>query len=174
MAQKRTTVLSQWDFSYQKFGLLFLWESQLQQSCAIQPTEHAGCLSVSINHWTLTWTTGSITCAQMLMHANAHRGVQTHVRECALKVDYGRKNPLLHRGIKPASAVWRTDALTSWAISIQSSLQKPKVDLNTVLMLCTEDIQSVPVKRQSEEYPTLKKLKTLFQQYSNTNKKSKC
>ena len=32
-------------------------------------------------------------CAQMLMHAIAHGGVRTHVRESALKVDSGRKIP---------------------------------------------------------------------------------
>ena len=40
-------------------------ESQLQQSRATRPTVHDGCCSVSIIHRTLTWTTGSLTCAQM-------------------------------------------------------------------------------------------------------------
>ena len=71
----------------------FLGESQLRQSRVAQPTVHAGCCSVSIVHRTLTWTTGSLTCAQMLMHAIAHGGVQTHVRESALRVDCGRKIP---------------------------------------------------------------------------------
>ena len=81
----------------------FPGESQLRQSGATQPTVHAGCFSVSISHLTPTWTTGSLTCAQMLMHAIAHGGVRTHVRESALKVDL-EKNPLPHRGIEPASA----------------------------------------------------------------------
>ena len=55
----------------------FPGESQLRQSRATQPTVHAGCFSVSIIHRTLTWTTGSLTCAQMLMHAIAHRDVQS-------------------------------------------------------------------------------------------------
>ena len=38
---------------------------------------HAGCYSVSIIHRTLAGTTGSLTCAQMLMYATAHGGVQT-------------------------------------------------------------------------------------------------
>ena len=50
----------------------FPTESQLWQSRATQPTVHAGCFSVSIIHQTPTWTTGSLTCAQMLMHAIAH------------------------------------------------------------------------------------------------------
>ena len=45
---------------------------RLRQSRATQPTLHAGCFSVSLIHRTLTWTTGSLTCAQMLTHANAH------------------------------------------------------------------------------------------------------
>ena len=69
----------------------FLGESQLRQSRATQPTVHAGCFCVSIIHRTLTWTSRSLTCAQMLMHATAHGGVRTHVRESALKVDSGRK-----------------------------------------------------------------------------------
>ena len=48
-------------------------------SCYQTYTVHAGCFSVSIIHRTLTWTTGSFTCAQMLMHAIAHGGVRTHV-----------------------------------------------------------------------------------------------
>ena len=68
-------------------------ESQLRQSRAIQPTVHAGCFSFPTIHQTLTWTTGSLTRAQMLMHGIAHRGVQTHVTESALKVDSGRKIP---------------------------------------------------------------------------------
>ena len=53
----------------------------------------AGYLCVSIIHQTLSWATGSLSCAQMLMHAIAHAGVRTHVRESSLKVDSGRKIP---------------------------------------------------------------------------------
>ena len=38
-------------------------------------------------------TTGSLLCAQMLMHAIAHRGAWSHVRESALRADSGRKIP---------------------------------------------------------------------------------
>ena len=71
----------------------FHGESQLRQSRATKPTVHAECLSVSIIHRTLTWTTGSLTCTQMLINAIAHGGVRTHLRESALKVDPGRKIP---------------------------------------------------------------------------------
>ena len=72
----------------------FLGESQLRQSRLPNlPTVHAGCFSVSIIHRTLTWTTGSLTCAQMLIHAIEHGGVRTHVRESVLKVESGRKIP---------------------------------------------------------------------------------
>ena len=70
----------------------FLGESQLQQSRATQPMVLARCFNVSITHWSLRWNTGSLTCAQMLMHANAHGGVRTHVRESALNVDSERKS----------------------------------------------------------------------------------
>ena len=49
------------------------------------------CFSLSMIHWTLTWTTGALMCMQMLMHAIAHKGVWTHVRESALEVDSGTK-----------------------------------------------------------------------------------
>ena len=55
----------------------FPGESQLRQSRATKPTVHAGCFSVSIIHRILTWTTGSLTCTQMLMQAMA-RGVYGH------------------------------------------------------------------------------------------------
>ena len=71
----------------------FSGESQLRQSRAIQPTVHAGCFSVSKIHPTLTWTTGSLTCAQMLKHAIAHGGVRTHVRDSAPTDDSWRKIP---------------------------------------------------------------------------------
>ena len=71
----------------------FRGERQLRQSHTTQPTVHAGCFSVSIIHRTLTWTTGSLTCAQMLMHVIAHEGVRTHVRESAQKVNSWRKIP---------------------------------------------------------------------------------
>ena len=44
----------------------------------LQSTVYAGCFSVSITHRTLTWTTGSLTCAQMLKHVIAH-GVYGHI-----------------------------------------------------------------------------------------------
>ena len=66
-------------------------ESHLQQGRTTQLTVHTGCFSVSIIHRTLIWTTGSLKCAQIPVHEIAHRGVQTHLRESALKVDSGRK-----------------------------------------------------------------------------------
>ena len=65
----------------------------LQGKPATQPTVHAGCFSVPIIHQTLTQTAESLACAQVLMHAIAHGGVQTLFREFALKVDSGTKIP---------------------------------------------------------------------------------
>ena len=55
----------------------FPGESQQRWSNATQPSVHTRCFSVLLIHQTLTWTTGSLTYAPMLMHAVAHRGVQT-------------------------------------------------------------------------------------------------
>ena len=125
-----SAVSSQWDFSYIYYFYFFIcivsmgflsWEiqaafpgeSQLQQSCITQPPVHAGCFSVSIIHRTLTWTTGPLTCVQMLLHAIAHWVVWTHVRECTESWLW-EKNPLPHREVKPTSVAWQSDALTNW------------------------------------------------------------
>ena len=60
-----TTVLSQWDFSHGKFGLLSLGKVSCGRDAL--PSMHAGCFCVSIIHRKLAWTTGSLTCAQMIM-----------------------------------------------------------------------------------------------------------
>ena len=63
-----TTVLSQWDFSHGKFGLL----SPGKASCDRVVLPNLLCMlvvfSVSIIHRTVTCTTGSLMCAHMLMH----------------------------------------------------------------------------------------------------------
>ena len=66
-------------------------ESQLRQSRATQPTVHAWCFSVPKIHRTLTWTTGSLMCTQMYIHAIAHGGCTDIVRESELNVDSRRK-----------------------------------------------------------------------------------
>ena len=105
-----TTVLSQWDFSHGKFGLLSPGKAGCD-SHATQPTVHARCFSVSIIHQTLTWTTRSLMCAQILMHAVAHGGyMDTHKRVCTESWLW-EKNPLLHQGIEPASAACWSHAL---------------------------------------------------------------
>ena len=90
-------------FSHGKIRLLFRGESQQRQSCATQPIAQSGCFSSFITHRTLTWTTGSLTCTQVVMHVIAKGGgggrgwvggdVRTHVRVSALKVNSGRKIP---------------------------------------------------------------------------------
>ena len=62
----------------------------------------------------LTWTTGSLTSAQMLIHEIAHRGVRTHIRVFTESWLW-EKNPLPHQGIESASAAWWSGALTNWA-----------------------------------------------------------
>ena len=55
-----TTVSSHWDLSHGKFWLPFPGESQLRQ-----PMMHTGCFIVCVIYPTLTWTTGSLTCAHV-------------------------------------------------------------------------------------------------------------
>ena len=75
-----------------KIRVAFPGESQLRQSRATQPTVHGGCFIVSIIHRTLTWTTGSLTCAQMLMHAIVHGGVRTLKESLHWKLTLGEKS----------------------------------------------------------------------------------
>ena len=91
-------------------GLLSPGESQVRQSRSTQPTVLAGCFSVSIILRTLTWTTGSSACSQMLMRAVVHGGEWTLKRVCTESWLW-EKNPFSHRGIESASAACRFDAL---------------------------------------------------------------
>ena len=68
-------VLSHLGFLQWEIRVAFLGESQLRHSRATQPTVHGGCFRVFKIYWTLTWTTGSFTCAQMLTYALTHGGV---------------------------------------------------------------------------------------------------
>ena len=53
---------------------------------------HAGCVCVAIIHWTLTWTTKSLTCTQMLMHGIGHRGAQATKESLHWKLTLERKS----------------------------------------------------------------------------------
>ena len=68
-----------------KIPVAFPGESQLRQS---RDPIYGSC-------WVfyLTWTTGSLTCAQMENACDCTRGCTNTVRESALKVDSGRKIP---------------------------------------------------------------------------------
>ena len=52
----------------------------------------AGYVCVAIIHQTLTWTTGSSSCVQMLMHVIEHRGVRTPKESLHWKLTLGRKS----------------------------------------------------------------------------------
>ena len=103
-----TTVVSQWDFTHGKFRLPSPGKASCD-SCTTQPTVHSGCFSVPIIHRTLTWTTGSLTCAQMLMQAITHGVTDTHKRVCTESWLW-EKNSLPHQGIEPVSAACQSDA----------------------------------------------------------------
>ena len=105
-----------WHFSYGKIGLFSSWKA----SCDRVALPNLRCMmGVSTIHRTLTSTTGSLTCAQLFLHAVAHggwgegRGATDTVLESALKVEW-KKNPLPHQVIEPTSAACRSDALTSY------------------------------------------------------------
>ena len=82
-----------WDFFHGKFGLLSSGKASCGRVALFKLRAMLGVLSVSIIHRTLIWTTGSLMCEQMLVHAIARGGLRTHVGESALTVDSGKKIP---------------------------------------------------------------------------------
>ena len=74
-------------------------ESQLRQSRATQPGVHAGCFSVSMIHANSDMDYGIFNVRTDVNACDCARGCTDAVRESALKVDSGRKNPLMHREI---------------------------------------------------------------------------
>ena len=76
-------------------------------------TVHGEYFCVSIIHRTLTWTTGSLTCAHMLTHAIAPGvcGHRERVRIERLLWEKRRKKNLPYRRIEPALAACRSAAL---------------------------------------------------------------
>ena len=99
-------------------------ESQLRQSGATKPSLHAECFSVSIISRTLTWTTGSLTCAQMWMHTIAHGDVRTPQESLHWKLSLRQKslaapgNPTYVSGVP-------VRLRTNWATSL------PKISVQT-------------------------------------------
>ena len=107
-----TAVLFQWDISQGKIGFAFP-RGKPAATESRYPT-YGACwvfFSASIIHRTLTWTTWSLTCAQMLTYAITRGGVRTPRKRVCTESRLWEKNPLLHRGIESASAAWRSDAL---------------------------------------------------------------
>ena len=94
------SVLSLWDFSHWKFGLLCLWKASCD-SHATQPTVHVGCCSVS------TILDGIFNMCTDVNACNCTWGVLTHVREFPLKVDAWIKIPW-HTG-EPNLPQWCAD-----------------------------------------------------------------
>ena len=81
------------EFLLWEIRVAFPRESQLRQSHATQPIVHAGCLSVSIIHRTLTWTTdyGIFNAHTDVNVCHCTWACTDTVKESALKVDSERK-----------------------------------------------------------------------------------
>ena len=87
-----------------------------------------------------------VACAQTLAHAIAQEGNTDTVRESALKVDSGKKIPLPHRGIEPASAACRSDALPTelHPRTIKETLTCIHETFNTTCFTLLNKAQRVP------------------------------
>ena len=101
------TIILQMGFLPWEIRVAFPRESQLPQSRATHPTVRVACFSVSIIQRTLTWITGSLTCAHTLVHATVYGHRKRVCTESGLWV----KKTLPHREIEPASATCRSNAL---------------------------------------------------------------
>ena len=101
------------EFLSWEIRVAFPGESQLWQSCATQPTVHAWCFECFHNPSNSEMGYRIFNEHTDVNACSCTRGVQTHIRESALKVDNGRKIPCSNGGIEPASAAWRSDALTN-------------------------------------------------------------
>ena len=76
------TALSHWDFSHGQLELLSLGKASCDRVALpnLRCTLDGILLFPGVIHRTLTWTTGSSTCVQMLMHVIAHGGFMDTVR----------------------------------------------------------------------------------------------
>ena len=92
-----------WDFFPSSFFILLCDHNDWVDYFVIMVCARYVC--VAIIHRTLTWTSGSLTCTEMLTPAIAHGG-------CTDTESWlWEENPLPHWGIKPASATWWSAAL---------------------------------------------------------------
>ena len=88
----------------EKFRLPYLGKATASARAAPLISDCMQHFAVS-KQWCGCWCLGFVTCAQMLMNAIAHRGCKNTIRKSAPKVDFGRKIPCRHWGIKPASTL---------------------------------------------------------------------
>ena len=105
-------------FFWWKIWLVFPGERQLWQSCATQHTVHAGCLSVSIIHGTLTYTSeytsGSFTCIHRCSCMWLHTGVCRH-RKRVCTGRWLRENSLAASRNRTSVSGMLALCSTSWA-----------------------------------------------------------
>ena len=110
-----TTVLSYWNFSHGKFGLLSPGKVSFDRAALL----NLRCMLVvfSLIRRTLAWTTGSLTCAQMSMHAIVHRAVRTSSESLHWKLTLGEKY-LAAPGIGTYLSSVPVRRFTNWATSL--------------------------------------------------------
>ena len=72
--------------------LIALERPQLSSWLFLSLLVRAGYVCVAIIHRTLAWTTRSLSCAQMLMHAIVHGDVRTPKESLHWKLSFGRKS----------------------------------------------------------------------------------
>ena len=90
-----------------------------------QSMVHAWCLSSSMIHWILTWTTGSLTRTQMLTHTTAHGSVQALQRVCT--ESWLREKSLTAPGNRTSVSgllVWHSTSRAILTPSINWTLQR--------------------------------------------------
>ena len=81
-----------WAYLISSPSASFHWATTIIKLSILSLMVRAGYVCVAIIHGPQTWTTGSLSCAQMLMHAIAHGGVRTPKHSLHWKLTLGRKS----------------------------------------------------------------------------------
>ena len=86
------TIYTAWIHPYCNSMLIALERPQSSSWLFLSLMVHAGYVCVAIIHRPLALTTGSLLCAQILMHAITHRGVPTPKENMHWNLPLGRKS----------------------------------------------------------------------------------
>ena len=107
------TIYRAWIYLCRNSMLIVLEWPQSSNWLFLLLTVHAGYVFVAIIHKLWLGLEGLLAHGSECMRL--HTGVYGHRNRVCTQSWLWEENPLLHWGIEPASVVWQSNALTSWA-----------------------------------------------------------